>query len=604
MQRTVQLPGLRGRAAGRNAASFGLAVLLVCAAGALALAIPGLRSGVLDAMSTDDAMRLVEVRDLLAGQSWFDLTQYRLDPPQGSPMHWSRLIDAPLAVLILMLRPLLGAAGAEQATLVLWPTLLLAAALTASAKFAVRIAGGMRAPELQFAAMIAAALATPALVHFRSGGIDHHNAQIVLLLCFLHGAAGIESSTRAAVLAAVSASLSLAIGLEMLPAIAAGCTAVLGLLIWRGSAVAARTTAFGAALVASSALLAALLLPPPSWTAPVHDAFGGPVLLLLIGGGLSLIAVGVLASRGVGVRLAAAAVTGSLLLAIFFAAYPGMLASPYAAVDPLVATLWLDRVSETMSIRMLFILEPERIVGIHAVVLLTLVMAAMAARRAGPELRFRWILALVALAALFATGLWQLRAAAAATMIAAPIFVASLAMLWPNMARRRLLLAAVLLSPAVLAAGGQAVRPLMDMISPPKRVIAQQDGAATCRAVSGFAPLSSLPRGRVIAPIDLGPGILAATGHSVFAAPYHRNNDGNLAMIRTMMASPDEARRILKERQADYVALCRGSLELLELTDMAPDGLAARLGRGAVPDFLQAVPLDAAGNLTVWRVRP
>lgn len=31
----------------------------------------------------DDAMRLVQVRDWLAGQSWFDVTQYRLSPPAG-----------------------------------------------------------------------------------------------------------------------------------------------------------------------------------------------------------------------------------------------------------------------------------------------------------------------------------------------------------------------------------------------------------------------------------------------------------------------------------------------------------------------------------------
>src|ERR1700751_5814482 len=62
-------------------ANDGFTVLLLCLAGPAALAVPCLRSGVFDAMSTDDAMRLVEVRDLLAGQSWFDLTQHRLDPP-------------------------------------------------------------------------------------------------------------------------------------------------------------------------------------------------------------------------------------------------------------------------------------------------------------------------------------------------------------------------------------------------------------------------------------------------------------------------------------------------------------------------------------------
>jgi hypothetical protein len=601
MHGTVELPEPRSRTA-----NGGLAAVLLCLAIALALAVPGMRSGIFDVMSTDDAMRLVEVRDLLAGQSWFDLTQHRLDPPQGSLMHWSRLIDAPIAALILMLRPLLGAAAAEQAALALWPTLLLAAALALVAALAARMVRGTRRQGLRLAAMISAALAAPALIHFRAGGIDHHNAQMVLVLCFLLSAAGIETSARSAVLAALSASLSLAIGLEMLPAIAIGCITVLGLLLWRGSTVASRTTVFGATLIGSSALLAVLLLPPRAWIAPVYDAFGGPVLLLMAGGGASMIVVGAVATRWPGLfpRLAVAAATGSLLLAVFFAGYPDSIASPYAAVDPLVASVWLDHVAETMSIHMLFILEPERIVGIYAPLLLTLILAGVVTWRAAPGLRFRWILATSMLAALFATGLWQMRGAAVATIVAAPLLVASLAMLCPNLAQRRLLLAVVLLSPAVLAAAGQAVRPLLDMINPPTRIIAKEDSVSTCRAISGLAPLANIPPGRVIAPIDLGPGILVATGHSVFAAPYHRNNDGNLAMIKPMMAAPDAAHRILKERQADYVVLCRGSLELLELTDMAPDGLAARLGRGEVPDFLQPVALAPASNLTVWRVRP
>jgi hypothetical protein len=75
-------------------------------------------------------------------------------------------------------------------------------------------------------------------------------------------------------------------------------------------------------------------------------------------------------------------------------------------------------------------------------------------------------------------------------------------------------------------------------------------------------------------------------------------------MIRAMMAEPGKARRILGERQADYVVLCRASLELKELLELAPDGLAARLGRGEVPDFLQPVALTPSGKLTAWRVRP
>ena len=103
-------------------------ISLLFLAASVLLALPAINGGVFDALSTDDAMRLVEVRDLIGGQGWFDLFQYRLDPP-GTLMHWSRLIDAPLAALILLLKPLLGMHDAEAVTLYFWPALLFAVAL-------------------------------------------------------------------------------------------------------------------------------------------------------------------------------------------------------------------------------------------------------------------------------------------------------------------------------------------------------------------------------------------------------------------------------------------------------------------------------------------
>ena len=51
---------------------------------------------------TDDNMRISQVRALLAGQDWFDLRQYEMNWPQGANIHWSRLVDLPLAGLILL----------------------------------------------------------------------------------------------------------------------------------------------------------------------------------------------------------------------------------------------------------------------------------------------------------------------------------------------------------------------------------------------------------------------------------------------------------------------------------------------------------------------
>ncbi|TIV65425.1 MAG: GtrA family protein, partial [Mesorhizobium sp.] len=73
----------------------------------------------------DNLLRLVEVRDLLAGQGWFDLHQYRMGLEGGFVMHWSRLVDAPIAVIVLAASALTGSRPlAEDVAQVLWPALL------------------------------------------------------------------------------------------------------------------------------------------------------------------------------------------------------------------------------------------------------------------------------------------------------------------------------------------------------------------------------------------------------------------------------------------------------------------------------------------------
>src|SRR3954449_5095892 len=72
---------------------------------------------------TDDNMRMMQVRALLHGQGWYDLRQYRLNPPFGASIHWSRLVDLPIAGLILALRPFLGAAAAERWAVAIAPML-------------------------------------------------------------------------------------------------------------------------------------------------------------------------------------------------------------------------------------------------------------------------------------------------------------------------------------------------------------------------------------------------------------------------------------------------------------------------------------------------
>jgi hypothetical protein len=568
-----------------------------------ALGLPAIKAGVFDAMSTDDAMRLAEVRDLLAGQGWFDLTQRRLAPP-GIAMHWSRIVDAPLAALILLLQPLLGRHNAEAVTLVLWPALMTGGALWLAAASASQASDIADRASTRFAAILLAALSIPALIHFRAGAIDHHSTQIVLLLAFVLCISDFERSAAKAALAASLAALSLAIGLEMLPAIAMASAAVLGVLIWRGVAVSRSAAAFGASLAGASLLLALLLVPLDSLGKPVCDAFGGPILLLSAGGGAALLAVAGVSRlhSGLPARLATSLAAGGVLLGLLHRLYPGCVAAPYAEVDPLLASFWLDRVAETMSFTMVARLQPQKLLGFYAFPLLTLGICLACLNGCTPQARVRWIVSTVSLAALFGVSLWQLRGAAAANIIAAPLFVAGLVQLRPKAAAgSQLVRAALIASPAALGGIGLVVWPAVAGRSAPQ--IAVPDPATSCQSLSSVAPLAALPPGRVMAPIDSGPAILAATGHAVFAAPYHRNNDGNLAMVHAMTATPEAARAILSARQVDYVLACSGSSDQADLVRLAPDGLAAHLGRGEAPDYLERVEFASKSGVTVWRVR-
>ena len=145
----------------------------------------------------DDAMRLVEVREFLAGRGWFDMHEFRLDPPTGYDTHWSRLIDAGLAGLYLAVRPFAAPDMAEQLMRAVWPLLWLLAAMTAVTALAWRIAGRNAA----LAALVVSAFALPAFQHFKPGRIDHHNVQIVLALAVVAAAAWSDRARHAAALA-------------------------------------------------------------------------------------------------------------------------------------------------------------------------------------------------------------------------------------------------------------------------------------------------------------------------------------------------------------------------------------------------------------------
>lgn len=184
---------LRGDRPGRAAPTLALAL-----AGALACMLLGLPKLIAvwstgRFFDTDDALRMVQLRDLLDGQAWSDLMQYRLNAPDGLAMHWSRVTDAPLAAMISFFEALSSDATAERLVRLVWPASLLTAWFAALIH-AVRTVNGGRGGV---AATLIGLGMVVTLGQFEPGRIDHHGAQI-LLLTIMAGAAlsALEKGTR------------------------------------------------------------------------------------------------------------------------------------------------------------------------------------------------------------------------------------------------------------------------------------------------------------------------------------------------------------------------------------------------------------------------
>jgi hypothetical protein len=172
---------------------------------------------------TDDNMRMMQVRALLHGQDWFDLRQYRLNPPYGANMHWSHLVDLPLAGLILLLRPFVGGPLAELYAAGFAPLIPLLVLLFGLALIARRLIHPAAYP-LVIVALFFAGSTTGMFMPTR---IDHHGWQLALLSIAVAGIAD-PRRARGGVTLGVASALSLAIGLELLVYLAlAGVATVL-----------------------------------------------------------------------------------------------------------------------------------------------------------------------------------------------------------------------------------------------------------------------------------------------------------------------------------------------------------------------------------------
>ncbi|MCU0789926.1 MAG: hypothetical protein MUE79_02560, partial [Nitratireductor sp.] len=289
---------------------------------------------------TDDFQRLAEIRSWMNGQSWFDLVNHRMDPPLGADMHWSRLVDLPIAALTWLFGLFASPVMAERLAAIVWPTMLLVMTVLVVLAICRRLYPAAN-PLL---ALLFTVTCITALTEFMPGRIDHHGVQILFFCLMLLGL--VAGTARGYLLTGAAIAASISIGLDAIFIIAF----LLGWVVleWVAGKVdaARRLDAMAAGLSATSVPLFVLNFPPSQWLAARCDANSAFYLAALLLAAAAYVALARLRLSTMPYRLGAAAIAGLAAVGVLFALFPQCMAGPFAGLSDELVSRWLVNVGE------------------------------------------------------------------------------------------------------------------------------------------------------------------------------------------------------------------------------------------------------------------
>ena len=545
---------------------------------------------------TDDNMRIMQVRALLDGQGWYDLRQYRLNPPEGLNIHWSRLVDLPITGLYLLAKPIFGGVIAEKFAVAGAPLLALGAAL-----FALILATRRLIDEEAWPVAIAIlACAQTALLMWAPLRIDHHGWQLALLMLMVAGSAD-RDRARGGVTTGLATAASLTIGLEMIPYLALG--GAMTVLAWvRDRGAASRLQAYGAALAGGCAAGFAIFASNDNRTY-VCDVLSPVYLSTMVAAGALAVLLARAPLEARAARFGAALLAGGLLAVGFALIWPDCLGRP-ERISPELQKLWFQYITE---VKPMWRHGYARYVPVFALVVIGTVgnLAALWANRR-EERVMSW--ATLTALSVASTGLllWQTRAGPAAQLLAVPgaAWLGYHGMRW-TIAHRSMLVRILGTFAVFLLVSGLSVSLTMDVIPTKpetKSRKAVNKANRRCPTLPAMAPIAKLPPAVILTFVDLGPRLITVTPHSAIAGPYHRNGSAILDVQHSFRAaSPDVAHDVMHRHGATLLLLCPGMSESTLYATQNPDGFYAQLMAGKVPGWLKPVPLPEGSPFRLWR---
>ena len=570
-------------------------------------------------VDNDDVMRLVQVRDLLAGQNLQDHAQYRLGLDGGTMMHWSRLIDLPIAGLILFLDLFLSREMAEAAAISIWPVFTGLGFIVGLHLLQKDYARPDLRPYIWGFGSLVILLLLMTFYRFSPGRIDHHNVQLVALALSYVGLSDPNFKIRRFALAGAMTGLSLAIGTESLPFLAINCAFVAMLWAYKGAEISRSIMAF--ALAFSAVILTAFLVDtsPANYGQVQCDILGINYLVLGLVGSLGLAVLSRIKLLNTALkRMAGLAVLGLICVIILIVSGPECLSNPLGELPVNAKKYWLDYVEEAQPLFSERGLENGQF--FYYAGFLSLAFGVSLWRYKSQGFTPAELYGLTMSGAILLMICYQLRFSSFG-------FVIGTFMLIPWVAERFLdgkakskdsvaYIFALALScvslwqiPVVLltpdkpeTAVNAANAAMIDTQNTSTNNGDVDDEINVCFSDSLKTYLGNIPVLTILAEPNMSAEILQFTPHRAVNGNYHRNSKGIDLAVQAFLSSPSEAAQIMTSHNIDLVIFCDERPAYNVYINAAKTGLAAQLKEGQLPAPFIKLTEASDTHISVWRL--
>lgn len=567
----------------------------------------------------DDMMRLVQIRDFLAGQSWFNTDQLRLGLAGGTDMHWSRLPDIPIIILAKVFALFASDEMALMIAYTAWPPLSASILIFAAVKGA-RFWDAERAgPKLRTYAftLILLAFFVFNFYRFKPGAIDHHNIQMGLVCLAMAFCLDRQFRFKSFFIAGVATALSLAVGVEVYIFAAVFCGFVALNWLIEGDKARSATQGFGLGLSLGLAL---------SFFGTIASSEYGRVLC----DSLSLITISAGVAGGVGLavsarfsshfsikgRLGALIGVGVICALLLTQQAPQCLANPLNVIPEQVDRLWLSKITEAQPLRLsdedAFIQFPY-LLGTPLLALFLLLKARWNAHKQSQAVWDSHVLVILLLLVSIALTLYQVRFYVFAYVFSILPLAAWVGRIYqagldrvnnhvagddagPKPSNIKYIGALALSLPFIWGMPGA----LLDIAQEGADV--PEEEVVACYSDDVMAQMKTLPTGFVMATSNGGAPLLTYTDHRSMSGNYHRNIAGIALQINIATTAPEAAEALLTKHDVDYVHFCKTDTQTLILIEENDKGLYAALQDENVPSYLTPVLSLEEGEVKIYKV--